>query len=357
MNRQAIRAQCEQSFYEELYHDDSGKQSIVRDRVSGRIYCRKVLSVYNVAVFAYLMSHPDIHVPRIHSFREVDGRLIVLEELIAGDTLDYLLANDLLDEAQKKEVLLQICDGLVFLHEADPPIIHRDLKPSNIMVTDEGTVKIIDYDAAKTFDKTETRDTILIGTRGSAAPEQYGFGKCDERTDIYSLGILIRDMFPEDVGMQRIAARATQLSPDQRYQHVREIRTRLAGTSSAARLLFRKKPDRKGINLPGFRTLTWWKMILASFGYALLLWFFLTFTLTQDGKAVTGAALWVNRVSILAIVLCWLDLFTDWSGLWKRIPLLHSRNILLRILGYVLAAVVIVLFWALVCAAVLDVLS
>ena len=66
----------------------------------------------------------------------------------------------------------EICDGLLFLHAAEPPIIHRDIKAENILIDRTGCVKIIDYDAAKMYHKGKNRDTVLIGTEGSAAPEQ-----------------------------------------------------------------------------------------------------------------------------------------------------------------------------------------
>jgi serine/threonine protein kinase len=225
----SIRTQCEQSFYEELYHYGSGKRSIVMDRVSERAYFQKVLSVYNIDVFRYLKSHSNIHIPKVHSFWEEDGKLVVIEELISGYTLDYLLENEKMDDVRKKDILLQICDGLIFLHSAEPQIIHRNLKPSNIMVTDDNTVKIIDYDAAKVFDRNEEKDTVLIGTRGSAAPEQYGFGKCDERTDIYALfmgsnnnviGYSSNYITDGDLSLQPGASLSAQLDAYDAFDHV-----------------------------------------------------------------------------------------------------------------------------------------
>ena len=79
-----LKSACEQSFYEELYHIDSdGKTdlSIVRDTVTGRIYMRKTLSVYNIAVIEYLRTHRDPHIPSVARYWEQDGKLTVIEEL------------------------------------------------------------------------------------------------------------------------------------------------------------------------------------------------------------------------------------------------------------------------------------
>ena len=186
----------------------------------------KKLETYNIDVYRFLKHHSNPRIPRIYDFREEDGSLFVKEELIQGKTLqDYLLENNP-DRKEKCRIIRGICDGLIFLHSAKPPIIHRDLKPSNIMVSDDGVVYIIDYDAARRFksgDKKGT-DTEYLGTRGYAAPEQYGFGQSDARTDIYALGKMIEEMFPEDNPMQEIARVATEIDPRNRFIDVREMK-------------------------------------------------------------------------------------------------------------------------------------
>jgi|GEM_PF-2462105 len=217
--------------YRELYHVSSGGKtlvSVVEDEGSGKIYYRKVLSVYNVKVFAYLKEHACPYIPKIFNFVEEEGKLTVIEEMVRGETLDFVLQNRDLKKKEKIRILLNVCDALIFLHSAKPyPIIHRDLKPSNVMIADDGRACLIDYDAAKVFAPGRTKDTELIGTQGSAAPEQYGFAQSDVRTDIYALGVMIGMMFPKDFRMQRIAARATKLSPDDRFQSVKQIRERI----------------------------------------------------------------------------------------------------------------------------------
>lgn len=81
----------------------------------------------------------------------------------------------------------QLCAVVRVLHEQKPIIIHRDIKPSNVMLSADGVIKLIDFDASKDFTPDEKRDTELIGTFNYAAPEQYGFASSDPRTDIYIL--------------------------------------------------------------------------------------------------------------------------------------------------------------------------
>lgn len=333
-----IREECEQSFYTEVYHFGNGERSLVLDEVSGRVLFQKRLRFFNEDVYRYLMAHPNPHIPRIRSLWHEGDALVVVEELISGDTLEYLLANRNLSDEEKRDIILQICDGLTFLHSADPKIIHRDLKPSNVMVTDDGIVKIIDYDAAKTFDETKTEDTVQIGTKGSAAPEQYGFGKVDERTDVFALGVLIREMFPDDPGMQKIAAKASQLAPKDRYQ-----------SAEAVRRAVEKKDETIRFHipwLPGFRSGTPWKMFLSSLYYVFLLTLSFTLEVTgPDGNPAAGTYLWCSRIAVLCMGLSLVDLFADWTGFFAKFPLLRSDHFVLRILGYAAAIAGIFLFW------------
>ena len=81
---------CEEALYEEVQNMGDGK-SIVRDVPTGRLLYKKVLDVYNLQVFAYLKEHRSRSVPKIESFREEDGKLVVIEELVQGRTLENLL--------------------------------------------------------------------------------------------------------------------------------------------------------------------------------------------------------------------------------------------------------------------------
>ncbi len=194
------------------------------DETTGQLFLKKTLTHYSPSVYAYLRDHRNPHVPAVHSFREENGRLIVLEEYVQGKTLDELLAAGTLKDTDKYSILTGLCDALTFLHSAPSPIIHRDIKPSNVMLTSDGFVKLIDYDAAKIHIPEKQKDTTLIGTPGSAAPEQYGFAQSDVRTDIYALGVLIQTLFPGDPRYERIALKATSIDPKDRYQSAQQVR-------------------------------------------------------------------------------------------------------------------------------------
>ena len=93
-------------------------------------------------------------------------------------------------------IFLDICKGVGFAHSRD--VIHRDLKPANILVNDNDEVKIVDFGlaaAASSADSRITRTGILVGTPTYMAPEQVRARAIDQRTDIYSLGILMYEVF------------------------------------------------------------------------------------------------------------------------------------------------------------------
>ena len=92
--------------------------------------------------------------------------------------------------------------------------------------------KEIDYDAAKVFHRGKNEDTTLIGTVGRAAPEQFGFAQSDARTDVYSMGCLVRELLPNDKRFSGIIAKATAMDPKDRYQTVAELKGALSGTST-----------------------------------------------------------------------------------------------------------------------------
>ena len=115
------------------------------------------------------------------------------------------------------------------------------------MVTDDGIVKIIDYDAAKIYIAGQKKDTVMIGTQGLAAPEQYGFAQSDVRTDLYALGKLIERMLPGNADAKRIADKATQMDPEKRYASAAQMKQQIQRIREKPSLI-----ERKFEKIPGF---------------------------------------------------------------------------------------------------------
>lgn len=309
------RTRCEQSFYKPLYHFEATGQTLLIDETTDELLLQKRLRIYNEAVYAYLKSHPHPNLAQVKSYwREDDGSLTVIEAYVAGRSLADCLPA--LDPQTKARVLADVCAGLIFLHGASPAIVHRDVKPANIIVTPEGRAVLVDYDAAKQVRAGEARDTVLLGTEGVAAPEQYGFGASDMRTDVFGVGMLIRVLFPEAPIWQKIAGKATQMDPKDRYRDVAAlqaaIRRRLWAMSAV-------KPMKIAVALP-------------CYGIAVAV------GLTSVFEGVkTAGHLWFNRIGVVVILFGMLEMAFAWLPAsrrlpWRSSPLWWQR--LLAVLGY-----------------------
>lgn len=126
-------------------------------------------------------------------------------------------------------IFTELCDAVSALHSVG--VIHRDIKPSNIMLTSDGHIKLIDFDAARVKKINQDKDTSFIGTDGFAPPEQYGFEQTDERSDIYALGVtmklILNDNF-EKSPYRSVIEKCLKFSPDQRYSSVLSLKKALA---------------------------------------------------------------------------------------------------------------------------------
>ena len=169
--------------------------------------------------------------PEVIYCAENEAYTIVVEEFINGKSFEELLENKrYLTETRAKALLLQLCDGLIMLHRKG--IIHRDIKPSNIILQAVGGhdfVRLIDYDAARIVKEEQKEDTQLLGTKGYAPPEQYGYGQTDQRSDIYSLGITFKEMLGENYNgwLRSILQKCIEVDARSRYQTVTELKSDL----------------------------------------------------------------------------------------------------------------------------------
>lgn len=189
------------------------------------------------------LDHPSI--VRIVDIIDNPDVIYIIEDYIEGETLNTILEEN---GAQPQELVIewamQICEALEYLHTRKPAIIYRDMKPSNVMLKPDGNIKIIDFGIAREYKEQSLGDTVSLGTKGYAAPEQFGGkGQTDARTDIYCLGVTlyhlvtghspcdppyeiypIRHWNPQlDPGLEAIVEKCTQLNPNDRYQSCAEL--------------------------------------------------------------------------------------------------------------------------------------
>src|SRR6266480_7915452 len=169
-----------------------------QDGLSSRELSEATAAFEREALLLSDLTHPNL--PRIHDHFSEHGRSYVVMDYIAGDTLeDYL--DTLIQRLPVEMVLeigIQLSTVLDYLHNHQPPIIFRDVKPANIMRTADNHVYLIDFGIARHFKPGKAKDTIPLGSRGYAAPEQYGKAQSTPQTDIYGLGATLHQLLTGD---------------------------------------------------------------------------------------------------------------------------------------------------------------
>lgn len=134
------------------------------------------------------------HICRVYDFSEEEGHSYFTMEYISGEDLKSLIRKiGQFTPGKAVFIARQVCEGLTEAHRLG--IIHRDLKPHNVMIDKEGNVRIMDFGIARSMKKRGVTDPgVIIGTPEYMSPEQVEGKEIDERTDIYSLGIILYEM-------------------------------------------------------------------------------------------------------------------------------------------------------------------
>ncbi len=139
------------------------------------------------------LNHPNI--VGVYDTGADDGTQFIVMEFIEGRTLaDFLAAGRRPTPVQAAEISQRICGALAAAHAQG--VIHRDIKPGNVMVTRDGTVKVMDFGIARITTGVETapQTSAVLGTASYLSPEQAQGGPLDARTDIYSLGAVLYEL-------------------------------------------------------------------------------------------------------------------------------------------------------------------
>jgi len=138
------------------------------------------------------LNHPNI--VQIHDFGEEGDVAYLVMELIRGKELQgYFGARERFDVKVAVGIMRELCDALEFAHRAG--IVHRDVKPANVMLNAQGSVKLTDFGVARVEDAAHPivtqGDTLLVGTPAYMSPEQIGGGSVDQRSDVFSAGVIL----------------------------------------------------------------------------------------------------------------------------------------------------------------------
>lgn len=176
-------------------------------------------------------------IPKAYRIFEENGEVYLVREYIEGMSLaQMVLQKGGISEAEIYRISRKICQTAEQFQNPDEPMIHRDIKPENIVVTPGGEVVFIDFGTMRSYKKDGSRDTFVVGTRGTAAPEQYGYTQTDQRTDVYAIGQTMLYMVSESYEMnqlsecavsrrmKKIIEKACSFEPDKRYGDVAQLR-------------------------------------------------------------------------------------------------------------------------------------
>ncbi len=202
------------------------------------------------------LSHRNIIT--IHDLGEHEGQPYLAMEFLEGEDLQRRLARpERMSLARKVEIAVEVCEGLEYAHTRG--VIHRDVKPANIFITDNGTAKILDFGLARLVTSELTNSNMMMGTINYMAPEQVRGERADQRSDIFSVGVVLYELLggrkafegdsfattlyrilqeePESllqiepslpVDLVAIVARALAKPRDERYQQMSELLRDLA---------------------------------------------------------------------------------------------------------------------------------
>lgn len=284
----------------------------------------------------WCLSNP--HIPRIFEIIQDQTDTIIIEEYVPGQTLEnYLAKGGTLSLSDSISILLQLCEALDAIHSCG--VIHRDIKPANILLSN-GRIVLIDFDAARRYRHTHQKDTVYMGTEGYAAPEQYGFAQTDSRSDIYSLGVVMRELCGNDSRhpLAFIIRRCTAFDPANRYGSAKEIIMEL----TRAGLIVPKSnpvvqpsfPTYQSSQTPSTKPRIWKRVLAIVFGVFFALETLLL--LIPYPHEVTALDYFLSKLVYLQIVIFPASIFFNLFHIWKWMPLLRSSNRLLQILGVIL---------------------
>jgi len=249
------REQFEQLYQTELILPDGLKSeyeivSCLKYKEQKQVYllCRKgtgkrTILKYGAGMYRDILREEKNHLlqlegdgfPKVLFWEEQADGCFLMREYVEGDTLEELIEREEgFGRQEALEATLQVCTLLERMHKQNPPVICRDIKPQNVVRTSQGNFVLIDLDTAREYKEGVEEDTVFMGTRGAASPEQFGFQQTDERTDVYGIGMLLlclltgsykKEALRNQPGrLAKLVETCTEFNPKDRYAAVGDVK-------------------------------------------------------------------------------------------------------------------------------------
>ena len=281
---------------------------LVQNKFTRQLMVRRISPAADYPVLQTLCRIKHRNLMEIYDVKTQDGVCISLCEYINGMTLDMRVEYyQPLDIRSAKDILCQICDGLSQLHING--IVHRDIKPGNVMITDDGTVKIIDYSISRLIKPEQRKDTTVLGTAGYASPEQFGFTQTNGKTDIYACGVLLNYLLTGKLPNEQlhqgplttVIQQCIEIDENKRFASADELKKVLQGKK-----INRRRPFRP---LPGFRSKHVFPKIITVFFYTV--WIFMLFVYINGFSMIMSSSL----KNIIQQLILMADIMVFWSAL------------------------------------------
>ena len=303
---------------------------LVRNNFTGQLMIRRISPSEDYPVLRTLCGIRHRNLMEIYDVRWQDGICISLCEFINGTS----------PAAQVENRLCQICDGLTALHKHG--IVHRDIKPENIMITSDGTVKIIDYSISRLIKPDKRKDTTVLGTAGYASPEQFGFAQTSGKADIYACGVLLNYLLTGKLPneelhqgvLKTVIEQCIEIDENKRFPSAEELKKVLLGQKINPRRTFQP--------LPGFRSKHVFPKIITVIFYIAWLFMLLVYINGFPMFLKTGTQNIIRQLILMAdIMLFWTllpyILFGDVFRLSERVNPNNPQNgkYVLKIMGVV----------------------
>lgn len=335
----------------------------------------KKISKESKAIYEILLKNKINGIPKIKEIIKVNENIYyMVQQFIQGPSLSNYIENNenIINEDWIIAFISQMSLILNDIHSTNPPIIHRDIKPDNIIIMYDESPVIIDFDISRLFKNKKSKgkkskDATIMGTVDFAAPEQYGSGETDSRTDIYGLGATVEYIISiigiKSDFLDEFVKKCMEIDPENRFQDSKEILSFISGRFNAGQCASKeeKNPNisdfdhtHKGLYggrvfrflPPGFRTGHVGKMLTASIVYVLN--FKVSFAY-ESAEITDSRILFINRMCMFIALMTICFFSNDYMGVQSYFKISSSKNKIIRYLGIVFCDFVIFCFFVALC--------